>query len=127
MPGRGPPIQFCEVRIVPGCFSAPRAPRIKLQGSITDEGRDDRTLAIACGSCGAALEKGVKTCPSCSTPVAWPDEMTCPYCFEGRGGGVCAQCRGDEPKRMMGIVFTCPSCDGSKKCRRCAGTGKLTF
>ena len=28
LPGRVPPIQFCDRRISPGCLSAPRTPRI---------------------------------------------------------------------------------------------------
>jgi hypothetical protein len=26
---------------------------------------------------------------------------------------------------MMGVEIRCPLCDGSKKCKRCEGSGKL--
>lgn len=93
-------------------------------GIITDEGRDQRTVALLCPACGQAVPKGASTCPACGQPLDWTD-LPCPYCFGKPGSGICAMCRGSEPRRMMAVEIRCPVCDGTKKCMRCDGTGKF--
>jgi len=102
-----------------------RRPRAgQLGGTISPEGRDSRTFSWSC-PCGAVVQAGDATCPSCSAKLQWPESIPCPFCHPPRGSGVCALCRGGETRRMMGMEIRCPLCDGTKKCRRCKGTGKF--
>jgi len=96
----------------------------EVTGVITEEGRDQRTVALLCPACGQPVTSGAATCGSCGQPLDWSD-LPCPYCYGKPGSGVCAMCRGAEPRRMMAVEIKCPVCDGTKKCMRCDGTGKF--
>jgi hypothetical protein len=99
-------------------------PVAALAGAFTMEKGDERRLVWKCPKCGAAVTGQSRKCFTCSQPLDWTGDFTCPFCAEP-GNGTCGVCKGEPLRGMFGMELPCPSCDNTRKCGKCKGTGKI--